>query len=55
MTSTEQKDEYRKKAEEAEALAETTDDPAAKETWKRIAKGYRDLAQIPDSSSRRLL
>ena len=54
MTRIEQENEHLRKAEEAETQAETTPDPALKETWKRIAVTYRDLAQMLNTKSGRL-
>ena len=51
MTSAAQQNELLKKAEEAEALAEATTDAVARDTWKRIAAAYRDLAQIPTAKT----
>ena len=54
MTRLEQQNEHLRKAEEAEAQAETATDPASKETWKRIAVTYRDLARMLETKSGRL-
>jgi hypothetical protein len=51
MTSIERQNEQLKNANEAEALAEATTDPVAKETWKRIAVAYRNLAQMPTAKT----
>jgi hypothetical protein len=51
MTSIAQQKEHLRKAEEADALAESTSDPVARETWKRIAVAYRNLAQMPTAKT----
>jgi hypothetical protein len=38
-------DEYRRKAEVAEALAEATQDPGARETYREVARRWRQLAE----------
>lgn len=40
------RNEFLKKAKEAEDLAEKTSDAAAKKVWLRIAASYRDLAEL---------
>jgi len=37
---------FLKRAQEAEALADRVDDPAARQVWIRIAIHYRDLAAV---------
>jgi hypothetical protein len=44
---TERRNEYLKKANEAELNVARTTDPAAKEAWQRIAASYRILAHMP--------
>lgn len=51
MTSIEQQNEQLRKAEEADAFAERATDPVARETWKRIAIAYRNLAQMPTAKT----
>jgi len=51
MTSIERQNELLRKAEEADALAEAATDPVARETWKRIADAYRNLAQMPTAKT----
>ena len=46
MTGTQQQSHHLKKAQEADALADSIADPAVKESWKRIAGAYRDLAHL---------
>ena len=41
-----QVNEFLKRAKEAEALADSVDDPAARQVWIKIAIHYRDLAAI---------
>jgi hypothetical protein len=38
-------EEYRKRAEEAEARAQTTGDPSAKQAYLEIAQQWRQLAE----------
>ena len=45
------KSELLKKAEEADALAEVATDPVARQTWKRIADSYRNLALLPTAKT----
>ena len=54
MTSMDRQNEHLKKAEEADALAESATDPVARETWKRIADAYRNLALMPTAKTGRL-
>jgi hypothetical protein len=44
---TERRNEYLKKASEADFNVARTTDPAAKEAWRRIAASYRILAAMP--------
>ena len=39
--------DYLAKAKEAEEMARRAADPLTKQTWERIAEGYRDLARMP--------
>ena len=45
MNSQQRKEEYLAKAKEADDHAEKAKDSLAKETWRTIAQGYRDLAK----------
>ena len=44
MNTKQQRDAYLAKAVQAEANAEATADPAAKENWLKIAETFRQLA-----------
>jgi DNA-binding TFAR19-related protein (PDSD5 family) len=46
MTGTQQQSYHLEKAQEADALAQSIADPTARESWKRIAVAYRDLAHM---------
>jgi DNA-binding TFAR19-related protein (PDSD5 family) len=54
MTGTPQQSHHLEKAQEADALAQSIADPTARESWKRIAVAYRDLAQMQAIRSGRL-
>ena len=47
MAYTERRNDYLKKANEADINAVRAIDPAAKEAWQRIAASYRILANMP--------
>jgi hypothetical protein len=47
MAKEDRTEAYLAKAKEADEQATKATDPLAKETWERIAKGYRDLARMP--------
>lgn len=50
MTTAEQ-DELLVKAQEAEILAESAGDAGSRETWRRIAASYRDMARVLEARS----
>jgi hypothetical protein len=45
-------EEYRKRAEDAEARAETTRDPSAKQAYLEIAQQWRQLAEHAEHMER---
>ena len=54
MTGIQEQNHHLEKAQEADAQAQSIADPTARESWKRIAVAYRDLAQMQAIRSGRL-
>jgi hypothetical protein len=48
VDSKQRQDEFLAKAKEAQAQADQTRDRHEKESWLRIAEGYRDLARCSE-------
>jgi hypothetical protein len=46
-------DQYMAKGEQAQEQADKTSDPKTRETWRRIAANYRDLAMMAQFASRK--
>lgn len=46
MTAEEKQDDYLAKAKEADALAEKARNAIMRDTWRKIANNYRNLAMI---------